>query len=265
MKASIKPQTPPRKFHAAVAALALAIVAALLWHGAAALDYNWRWGRVPRYFFRRVDGEWVAGPLAEGILVTLQLSAVAAVMAVVIGMLAAAAAAARRPALRLLAKGYASLMRATPLFVQLYLLYFLLGNALPVPGFWAGAMALALFEGAFAAEIFRSGFASVPAGQHDAAAALGLPPPASRRLVVLPQALPLMLPPLANLCVSLVKHSSIATIIAIPELTDATRNLVSDTFLAFELWLAAGFVYLLLCVPPARAIAAWERRLRARR
>ena len=242
-----------------------AATAALVWRGAAELDYEWRWGRIPRYFLRRADGEWISGPLLDGLWLTLQLSFVAGVFAVFFGMFAAAAMSGGLPSLRLLARGYATLMRGTPLLVQLYLLYFMFGNALEFNRFFAGALALALFEGAFAAEIIRAGIAAVPPGQGEAAAALGMPRRTRWRLVLLPQALPLILPPLANLFVSLIKHSSIVTIIAIADLTDAGRNIISETFLAFEIWLTVGAMYVLICLPPARAIAAWERRLRKRR
>ncbi len=179
-----------------------------------------------------------------------------------LGLFFAAAALSRMPSLRLLARGYVNLMRGTPLLVQLYLLYFMFGNVLALDRFWAGAAALAMFEGAFAAEIIRGGIATVPPGQNESAAALGMTRFCRWRLVVLPQALPLALPPLANLCVSLIKHSSIVTIVAVADLTDAARNLISETYLAFEIWLVVGAMYILICLPPARAIAAWERRRR---
>lgn len=229
------------------------------------LDYDWRWSRVPRYILRVADGEWIAGPLLKGLWLTLQLSFAAGVFAALFGLCAAAAMLGGMPSFRRLARGYVMLMRGTPLLVQLYLLYFMFGNALEFNRFFAGAFSLALFEGAFAAEIIRAGIIAVPSGQNEAASALGLPRLTRWRLVLLPQALPLILPPLANLFVSLIKHSSIVTIIAIADLTDAARNIISDTFLTFEIWLTVGAMYVLICLPPARAIAAWERRLRKKR
>ena len=223
------------------------------------LEYSWRWGRIPRYFWRQVGGEWGAGPLLKGLLITLQLSAAAAAAAAVIGLLVAAG---NMPSLRLLARGYVNLMRGTPLLVQLYLLYFMFGNVLAFDRFTAGVAALAMFEGAFAAEIIRGGIAAVPVGQAEAAAALGMGRIARWWRVILPQALPLILPPLANLFVSLIKHSSIVTIIAVAELTDSARNLISESFLTFEIWLTVGAMYVAVCLPLARAIAAWEARLR---
>lgn len=240
-------------------------VLALIWSGAQSLDYNWRWGRIPRYFFRNTSDGWVPGPLMDGLMTTLQISFFSGIVAVILGVLAAACLLGRMPSLRLLARGYVTLMRGTPLLVQLYLLYFMFGNVLQLDRFIAGALSLAMFEGAFAAEIIRSGIAVVPRGQNEAASALGMTRLMRWRLVLLPQAMPLILPPLANLFVSLIKHSSIVTIIAISDLTDEARNLISETFLTFEIWLVVGAVYVAVCLPPARAIAAWERRLRRQR
>ena len=251
-----------RARHVLAHVLVIGGAAAVLWHGTAALDYRWRWGQIPRYFFYRSDGEWKAGPLIEGLITTLQLSFVSGAMAVILGLVVAAAVLSPRPSLRLLAGGYTTFMRGTPLLVQLYILYFMFGNALSFDRFWAGAAALAMFEGAFAAEIIRGGIAAVPGGQNEAAAALGLPRLARWRQVLLPQAMPLILPPLANLVVSLIKHSSIVTVIAIADLTDSARNLISETFLTFEIWLTVGAMYVVICLPAARVITAWERRLR---
>ena len=226
------------------------------------MDYRWRWRRIPGYFLRESDGEWVAGPLLEGLMVTLQLSLFAGLLATAIATAAAAARLSPRPSLRGLAGGYVQIMRCTPLLVQLYLLYFMLGNVFGLQRFSAGVTALALFEGAFIAEIFRAGINAVPPAQSDAARALGLSVLQRWRLVIIPQALPLVLPPLANLYVSLIKHSSIVTVIAIADLTDAARNLVSDSFLAFEIWLAVGALYISVCFPLAWLITRWEKRLR---
>ena len=240
------------------------IITAILlvgWSGAQ-MEYDWRWGRIPRYFFVHADGEWISGPLLRGLITTLHLSWVAGIFTLLLGALIAAAASSAMPSLRLIARGYVNIMRGTPLLVQLYLLYFMLGNALSFDRFFAGACALAMFEAAFAAEIIRGGIAAVDTGQTDAGAALGLSRWHRWRLILLPQALPLILPPLANLLVSLIKHSSIVTIIAIADLTDAARNLISESFLTFEIWLTVGAVYVAICLPLARLITFWENKIR---
>lgn len=247
---------------ALLSALFLAGAVLLLYNGIAAMEYQWRWSRLPRYFFQRVQGEWTAGVLTRGALVTIKISLYAGALAMLIGAAAAAARLLPLPSLRALAWGYVQFMRCTPLLVQVYLLYFMVGAVLGLDRFSAGVLALALFEGAFAAEIFRAGYLAVAQAQQDAAAALGLSRWQRWRLVLLPQALPLVLPPLANLFVSIIKHSSIVTVIAVADLTDAARNLVADTFLAFEVWLCVGALYMLICFPLAWAVRRWEARLR---
>lgn len=237
----------------------------LIWRGVENLDYKWRWGRIPRYFLREENGEWIAGPLLEGLMLTLHISALAALGALAFGLLAVGASFCRMRSLNLLAHCYTALMRGTPLLVQLYLFYFMFGNVFGLGRTASGVLALALFEGAFAAEIIRAGVASVPRGQIEAALSLNLRPLEKWRRVILPQAMPLMLPPLANLCVSLIKHSSIVTVIALGDLTNNARNLATETFLTFEIWFAVGALYMLLCLPAARFIAFAERRMARKR
>lgn len=242
-------------------ALLTAVVATVV-AGVMNIDYRWRWRRAFRYVIREEDGQWVAGDLLHGLLTTLQISGWAAVIAFAIGVFGVFAALARYASLRALVGGYVNLMRCTPLLVQLYLLYFMFGNLLGLDRLFAGVLALALFEGAFVVEILRTGVIAVPQAQVEAARALGLRPRVYWRRVILPQALPLMLPPMANLFVSLIKHSSIVTIIAIADLTDTARNLVFSTFLTFEIWMLAGGLYVMVCLPLALMINRWERALR---
>lgn len=246
----------------ALSCLLLLGLAYALYSGISAIDYQWRWRRAWRYVLYYRDSQWHAGALLQGLKITIQLSLAAAAAALVIGALAAVMRLSPLPSARALAWGYVQFMRCTPLLVQLYLLYFMFGVIAAFDRFTAGIIALALFEGAFVAEIFRAGYFAVPQAQADAAAALGLPRVARWRLVLLPQALPLVLPPLANLFVSLIKHSSIVTIIAVTDLTDTARNVVSDTFMAFEIWLLAGALYISVCFPLAWLIRRWENRLR---
>ena len=244
-------------------ALVVVAAAALVWQGVAALEYKWRWRRIPAYFLREDNGEWVSGPLLDGLLMTLQISALGALGAMVFGVCAVFAMLCNVRSLNLIARFYTGLMRGTPLLVQLYLFYFMFGNVFGLGRTASGVLVLALFEGAFAAEIIRAGIAAVPRGQTEAALALNLRPFAKWRRVLLPQAAPVILPPLANLCVSLIKHSSIVTVIAVNDLTNNARNLATETFLTFEIWFAVGAVYVLLCFPAARAVAFVERRMRA--
>ena len=246
-------------FVAALTALGL-VAAGLVW-AASALDYKWQWGRAMSFAFKMSEDGVVWGPLAKGAVVTLQLASVSVVLAAFAGMLAAAAGMSRMASLRWLSRVYIESVRNTPLLVQLYLFYFIFANAFGMGRFAAGALALAVFEGAFAAEIFRAGMESVSRGQTDAARAMGLSRAKTWALIVVPQALPLVLPALANQFVALILHSSIVTVVAVDDLTNAARNLVAETFLVYELWFAAAGFYIAVAFGLSRLIGWWEKRL----
>ncbi|WP_431284079.1 amino acid ABC transporter permease [Humitalea sp. 24SJ18S-53] len=234
----------------------------LLVGGAQGMGYNWQWYRVPRYLFQMFDGEFYPGPLLKGLGVTLEISALALLLTIVIGLAVALLRLSGSVAGRWLAIGYIEAIRNTPLLVQLYIVYFVLAPVLGVDRFWAGVLCLAVFEGAFAAEIFRGGIQAVPLGQWESAWALGLPRRAALRHIVLPQALRVMLPPLAGLGVSLVKHSAIVSVIAVFDLMNEGRNVISDTFMTFEIWLTVAALYLCVTVLLSAGVGVLERRLR---
>ncbi len=245
-------------------AAVVALGAWLLYRGIIAVEYNWQWNRVGRYFARFGEDGWQAGPLIAGLKVTLQISAASLVLAIFGGLALAALQEASLRSLRLVARSIIEVVRGTPQLVQLYILYFMFSAALGVSAFTAGVLSLGLFEAVFAAEIFRAGFAACPRGQREAARSLGLSWPATARLVLLPQILPQTLPALANLLVNLIKHSAIVTVIAVPDLTDVARNLIADTFLVLELWLAIAAVYWVISFAATSAIRMWERNVLAR-
>ena len=239
--------------------LLFALCALLLYQGVVALDYNWQWHRIWRYFIRvRADG-WEAGPLLSGLAVTMKLSALALLLAVAGGLALAAMQESGMRSLRGLARSFIEAIRCTPQLVQLYILYFMFSSMLGMSAFLAGVISLGVFEAVFAAEIFRSGYRACPRGQGEAARSLGLGPLATARLVVFPQILPLILPALANLLVNLIKHSAIVTVIAVPDMTDIARNLIADTFLVLELWLAIAVVYWVISYAGTTAIRMWEK------
>lgn len=242
-------------------ALFAALLAWLTLRGADSMAYNWQWYRVPRYFLRVIDGEIIWGPLTKGLLVTLEISLWSTLLALAIGLVVALLRLSRSYAGRALSLVYIEAVRNTPLLVQLYVFYFILAPILGLPRLWTGIVALAVFEGAFAAEIMRAGILSIGRGQWDAAFALGLRPLQCYRLVVLPQAVRMMLPPLAGVLVSLIKHSAIVSVIAIFDLTNEARNVISDTFMSFEIWFAVAAVYLAVTVSLSAAIGLLERRL----
>ena len=228
------------------AILVFCVIAWLIYAGAAAMEYRWQWYRVGPFFYRIVDGEFIAGPLIRGIIVTLQLAGVSSVLAILIGAFTAIGRMSNSIAGRSIATTYLEIIRNTPLLVQLFMFYFVLAPIFGIDRFWAGVLCLAAFEGSFAAEIIRGGIQAVDRGQYEAADATGLSKFDKYFCVILPQALPLILPPLTGLLISLIKHSAIVSVIAVAELTTEGLNLISETYMAFEIWFIVAGMYLVL-------------------
>ncbi|MGF1660469.1 MAG: amino acid ABC transporter permease [Rubrimonas sp.] len=244
----------------ALFALGAGLLAWAIYAGAQAMGYNWQWSRVPRGFYRVVEGELIWGPLARGLVVTLQITLAAIPLALAIGLATALLRLSRSFAGHALATFYLEIVRNTPLLVQMYLFYFVLAPILGIDRFWTGVLCLAVFEASFISEIIRGGVLAVPRGQWEGAAALGLRPAQLWRKVVLPQAAPLMAPPMTSAVVNLIKNSAIVSTIAVFDLANEARNMIADTFLSFEIWLVVAAVYLCLTIPLS-AVAGWlERR-----
>jgi polar amino acid transport system permease protein len=244
------------------------LTGALLWlafSGAQSMGYRWQWYRVPQYLARVIDGEVILGPLLRGLLVTLEISLWAMLLTLIVGLVTALLRLSDSVSGRLLARIYLEVIRNTPLLVQLYLFYFVLAPVLGIGRFWTGILCLAFFEGSFAAEIIRAGILSVPKGQWEAADSLGLNAIAKYRLVVLPQALQLMLPPLTGLAVSLIKNSSIVSVIAVFDLTNEGRNVIADTFMSFEIWFTVAAIYLVFTISLSTLVGRLEQRIKRRR
>jgi polar amino acid transport system permease protein len=187
-----------------------------------------------------------AGLLAVGLWMTLKISALSLVIALVIGLLTGLARIAANPALRALAATYVELIRGTPLLVQIFIFYFFLGTVLKLSAFTAGVASLSVFTGAYVAEIIRGGIQSVPRGQMEAAQSLGMDYLSAMRFVILPQAFRKTLPALAGQFISLIKDSSLVSVMALTDLTKAGREVVSSTFSPFEVWFTVAALYLLL-------------------
>ena len=216
--------------------------------GASSMGYNWQWYRVPRYLYRVIDGELIWGPLIKGLWVTLEITAWSALLALAIGLVTALLRLSRSASGYAIATIYLEAVRNTPLLVQMYLFYFVLSPIIGIERFWTGVICLAFFEASFISEIIRGGILSVPRGQWEGAASLGMKPLYVYARVVLPQAVPIMVPPMTNAVVNLIKNSAIVSVIAIFDLTTEGRNVISETFMSFEIWFTVAAIYLLLTV-----------------
>ena len=228
--------------------LLLAALAWLLHRGTEGLGYNWQWHRLPKYLLSFKDGRLILGPLMEGLLVTLRICSWSLLLAALLGLVTALLRMSDSFVGRALARGYLELIRNTPLLVQLFFIYFVLAPVLGIGRFTAGVLALSLFEGAYASEIFRAGIVSIDRGQWEACHSLGLSAIDTYRYIILPQAIRRILPPLTSQAVSLIKDSALVSTIAIYDLTMRAQIIISETFLTFEVWFTVAAIYLVLTV-----------------
>ncbi|RTZ18061.1 amino acid ABC transporter permease [Vibrio aquaticus] len=231
-------------------------IAWLLDSGAQSMGYQWQWERVPDYIVFFEDGEWWPAELLEGLLVTIQISALSLCFTLLIGLTTAMLKLSDSWVGRGIANLYVEVVRNTPLLVQIYLLYFVFGPVIGLDRFSTAVLALSLFQGAYTAEIFRGGLNSIPNGQFEAAKSLGLNRFYTFYDVILPQLLQRTLPPLTNEVVSLIKNSSIVSVMAIFDLTTEGRNIVSETAMPFEIWFTVAAIYLALTLTLS-ALSAW--------
>lgn len=241
-----------------------ALVACIGWlilRGAEGLGYNWQWYQVPRAVYSLDDSGFQPGPLLLGLGVTLQLTALSFLGALLVGLAAALLRLSGSLAGRALGRAYLELIRNTPLLIQLLFLYFAVAPVLGLDALATAVLGLSLFEGAYVCEIIRAGVLSIDPGQWDAARSLGMGTADAYRHVILPQALRRMLPPLASQAVTIVKDSSLASAIAIAELTLRGQTIVAETFLSFEIWFTVAALYLIVTTALSAAAHALERRL----
>ncbi len=200
--------------------------------------------------------KWKVGLLLEGLYITLKVSFIAIIFGTILGILGGLARISSNPALKWAAITYVEFIRGSPLLVQIFIWYFVLGTLIntflarygihQLPPLWYGVAALSFFTGAYVVEMVRAGIQSVHKGQTEAARSLGMTKAQSMRYVILPQALRRILPPLAGQFISLVKDSSLLGIIAIRELTKATREIISSSLQPFEFWFLCALLYLML-------------------
>ena len=236
-----------------------ALLIGLIWilqSGAQAMHYQWQWLRVPDYVFFFEDGHWYSGELIDGLLVTLKLTVMSGIATLILALWTALLRLSDSKVGRLFAFIYIEVIRNTPLLVQIYLLYFVFGPYLGLERFSTAVLALALFQGAYTAEVIRSGLLAVDKGQFEACRTLGLSRFNSYRYIILPQVIKKTLPSLTNEAISLVKNTSIVSVMAIFDLTTEGRNIVSDTAMPFEIWFTVAVIYLLITLSLS-ALSAW--------
>ena len=239
------------------------IVAAIAWAsytGAQQMGYNGQWYQVPGYIYTFTDDGFQAGEILTGLWATILLSLTCFLLATLLGLGVALLRLSGLIVGRAVAIGYLEFVRNIPLLVLLYLFYYVLG---PIFGFdrWTAAvLTLSVYHSALISEIFRAGINSVAVGQWEAAASIGMSRAQAYRYIILPQSVRFMLPPLTGEIVNLIKSSAIVSVIAVAELTTVGRNIISDTYMSFEIWFTVAAVYLALTLVLSFGVSALERR-----
>ncbi|MBQ7255316.1 MAG: amino acid ABC transporter permease [Oscillospiraceae bacterium] len=209
----------------------------------------------------------------QGIEYTLLLAIVSVLLAIIPALALALMRLSKRKFIKNLAGAYIAVFRSTPLLVQLSIIYFGLFGFIQIPRialfgfvdlsrFIPGVVALALNSSAYVAEIFRAGILAVDAGQMEAARSLGLSKWAGMKLVVLPQAVKNVLPAIANEIVTMVKESSICSMLGMAELMFGAKAVASTTYITLAPYTLAALIYFCINYPASKAIEAIERRMR---
>jgi polar amino acid transport system permease protein len=193
---------------------------------------------------------------------TLRMTALAFVVAATAGLGLGLARLSRHTALSRFAVVYIEVVRGTPALTQLFLIYFgLTAVGLTLQAFQAAVVGLGLNGAAYLAEVYRAGIQAIHRGQREAAQSIGMTHGQVMRFIILPQAARVILPPMANYAISLLKDTSVASLISAPELMLRARDLSSEYFRPMDLYVIAGLMYLAMAYPLSRAVRAMEVRL----
>jgi len=268
----------------------LIIVSGWLWYRSSiGVAYNWDWARALATVMTP-DGDGGSPYFLTGIYTTLRLSVWGALAATVLGVLLGVGRRSRLSGVRMLCGTYIQLIRNIPPLVFIFIFYFFISNQLiPLLGLdgllrnrpddtgflsnmlfgpsqlWenlmSGVLCVSFISAAYIAEIVRAGIAAIPKGQWEAAESLGIPTLDRYRFVIFPQALARVVPPLTGQYISLVKDSSIVSLISIQELTFVGTEIANSSGLIFEIWLLVAFSYFLLCLTLSIMLRQVEKRV----
>lgn len=254
MNLFISKQTKPPLVKVAVNVLILAAAIGLVfWYSLSAIgvsfDFSFLYGLKTR--------------LLDGFLMTIYLSVASLGLSLLLGIASAVLQSSHILALRYLSKSYVAFIRGTPLIMQIYLFFYIVGTAFGIENrFLCGVLVLSIFEGAYIAEIIRGSLLSIDHSQLEAAKAVGFSKKQTAVYVILPQLAARTLPALAGQFASIIKDSSLLSIISVIELTQTMREISATNFKLFECYLFLGVLYLCLTLPVTFFSKALERRYR---
>ncbi len=215
------------------------------------LDYTPRWNLLWQYREK----------VFNGFMNTLYISAFALVISLVIGLVTALSSRSRLIPFVTVGRIYIGLIRNTPLMVQIIILFYVVGTALNITNrYLVGALILGIFSGAYVSEIIRAGIESIPASQIESGLSLGFTKGQLYRHVILPQVAKRITPGIAGQLVSLVKDSSLLSLISVSEVTKVVQEIDSLNYATIELFIQLAVLYLLITLPLSALSKALERR-----
>ena len=280
----------------AIFAVIVAAVVYVWYRVDSVLEYRWDWTIIPHYLYRWDEEErrWVANLLMQGLYTTIRLALWSIVLAAIIGVVFGIMRTSRRLFPRMVSRVYVELIRNIPPLVFIFIFYFFISSQImPLLGIeefirgaspetlaWlevlfgppklisnviSGIICLAMFEGAYVTEIVRAGIQSIPKTQTEAGFSIGLSRLQLMRYVILPQAVQRVVPPLAGQFITLVKDSSIVSLISIQELTFLAIETSVSTMRVFEVWITVAGLYFGVCWSCALVFDWLERRMAVER
>lgn len=267
-------------------------VAFIIYRLTFALEYKWNWSIIPTYLFR-FDAEsnsYHMNVLTQGLVTTIKLSIWGTLLAAILGLWMGLMRTSTRLFNRLIGQSYVELIRNLPPLVLIMIFYFFISDQIfPMLGveeffrkhaaepsswlsllftepsliipFLSGVITIGLFQGAYITEIVRAGIQTISIGQWEASSALGLNRLQQMRLIILPQATRIILPPLANEFINTIKYSSIVSIISIQELTFQGLQVMASTQVTNEVWITIAVMYLILCSSLSLVVNWLEKRM----
>jgi polar amino acid transport system permease protein len=198
----------------------------------------------------------------DGLIATFSVTIISILFALALGLLAGLGRIAKTKPINLIATVYVEVIRGIPLLVQLFYIYYALGPLLHLKGPASAILAMSICYGAYMGEIFRAGIQSIPKGQMEAALALGMSRTQALWRVILPQTIKVILPPIGNEFIALLKDSSLVSILAISDLLRRGREYASTTFNYLPAYTIVALIYLIMTLFFSRLVGLMESKLR---
>ncbi|MFT4729611.1 MAG: polar amino acid transport system permease protein [Granulosicoccus sp.] len=240
--------------------LTMGYICWVVYIGADNIGYNWQWYNIPQYVYSFTDDGFQPRELLLGLYVSLKISVISFLLALCMGLGLALLRLSNLIVGPIVARGFLELVRNVPLLVLIYLFYYVLGPIFQMDRLTAGILCLACFHAALISEILRAGILSVPKSQWEGAASIGMSQYQVYRYIILPQAVRIILPPMTGEIINLLKSSAIVSVIAVAELTTVGRNLISDTYMSFEIWFTVAAIYFVVTVAISASLSRIEKK-----